>query len=245
MRSAHKRGCIAAYIEGQLRLLRIDKAVELPSKFNRADTVSMKHKRASRYQLRKAEGLASQLALVKIGYPNRMPNLIKPLPSRDAIHEAGHAVVAAVMGMPDIWITVASKRLQCECGSNTPSTYEALAVSYGGYTADTHINLLPESDCLRRSTTDAKHREQIVKSHAPMYHEHIDWSSKLERAKEAAVTVAMVRTEDIIQVAREIDKYIETKIDVPCEIVEQWQGIQDARAFGEAMRKKQPDVPIP
>lgn len=111
--------------------------------------------------------------------------------------------------------------------------------------AATHINLLPESDCLRRSTTDAKHREQIVKSHAPMFHEHIDWSSKLERAKEAAVTVAMVRTEDIIQVAREIDKYIETKIDVPCEIVEQWQGIQDARAFGEAMRKRQPDVPIP
>jgi hypothetical protein len=70
-----------------------------------------------------------------------MSNPPEPLPSRDAIHEAGHAVVAAVMGMPHIWITVVSKRLQCECGSTTPNTYAALAVSYGGYIADLHINI--------------------------------------------------------------------------------------------------------
>jgi Holliday junction resolvase RusA-like endonuclease len=172
-----------------------------------------------------------------------MSNPSEPLPSRGAIHEAGHAAVAAVMGMPDIWITVVSKRLQCECRSTTPNTYAALAVSFGGYVADININSLPESDCLQRSMTDTKHREQIIKSHAPMYGTDVDWSNVLANAKKSAVSVAEARAEDIIQVAREIDKYIAKKIDVPREIVEQWQGIQDARAFGEAMRQQQPDVP--
>jgi hypothetical protein len=161
-----------------------------------------------------------------------MSNPSEPLPSRGAIHEAGHAAVAAVMGMPDIWITVVSKRLQCECRSTTPNTYAALAVSFGGYVADININSLPESDCLQRSMTDTKHREQIIKSHAPMYGTDVDWSNVLANAKKSAVSVAEARAEDIIQVAREIDKYIAKKIDVPREIVEQWQGIQDARAFG-------------
>jgi hypothetical protein len=167
----------------------------------------------------------------------------EPIPSRDAIHEAGHAVVAAVMGMPDIWITVVSKRLQCECGSTTPSTYAALAVSYGGYVADLYINSLPESDCLLRSMTDEKHREQIVQSHARMYSSGVDWTSLLANAKQAAVSAVEALTEDVIQIAREIDKYIEKKTDVPREIVEQWQGIRKARAFGEEMRQQQSEAP--
>ena len=31
MRTVHKSGCTEPYVEGQLRLLRIDKAVELPT----------------------------------------------------------------------------------------------------------------------------------------------------------------------------------------------------------------------
>jgi hypothetical protein len=107
------------------------------------------------------------------------------VPSKDGIHEAGHAVVAAVMGMPDIWITVVSSRLQCECGSKTPNTYAALAVSFGGFAADLQINLLPEFDCQRRSMTDTKRREQIVESHSRMYRPDVSWRNILANPKEA------------------------------------------------------------
>jgi len=167
-----------------------------------------------------------------------------PLPSHDAIHEAGHAVVAAVMGMPDIWITVISNRLQCECGSKTPNTYEALAVSYGGYAADNLINSRSESDCLLRSTTDAKHRKRIVESHARMYSPDIDWQNQLAKAEAAAMLIVEEQAEDVIHVAREIDKYIASKSDIPRDVVEQWQGIQAARAFGLELRQQQSDVTI-
>jgi hypothetical protein len=109
--------------------------------------------------------------------------------------------------------------------------------------ADTLPIYISTSDCLRRSLTDRKHREQIAKSHALMYRPDIDWSNLLANAEKSAVAVAEARVQDIIQVAREIDKYIAKKIDIPREIVEEWQGIQDARAFGKAMRQQQPDVP--
>jgi hypothetical protein len=160
------------------------------------------------------------------------------LPSRNAIHEAGHAVVAAGMGMPDIWITVISNRLQCECGSTTPSTYEALAVSFGGYTADLQINSLLELECLQRSTTDAKHRQKIITSHAHMYSPEIDWDEELAKAKAVAMLIVAEREADILFVAREIDKFIASKTNVPREIIEQWQGIQNTRAYGEAMRRQ-------
>src|SRR5258708_7465219 len=38
----------------------------------------------------------SRFILVNFGYPLSMSNPAEPIPSRDAIHEAGHAVVAAV-----------------------------------------------------------------------------------------------------------------------------------------------------
>lgn len=160
------------------------------------------------------------------------------LPSREAIHEAGHAVVAAGMGMPDIWITVISNRLQCKCGSTVPSTYEALAVSFGGYAADLQINSLLECECLQRSSTDAKRRKHIVTSHAHMYSPEIDWDEKLAKAKAVAMFIVAERAADILLVAREIDTFIASKTDVPQEIVEQWQGIQNARAYGKAMRRQ-------
>lgn len=142
--------------------------------------------------------------------------------------------------MPNIWITVISNRLQCECGSKTPNTYPALAVSYGGYAADLVINSLPEFESLRRSRTDKTHREQIVASHARMYSPHINWNDKLANAREVALIIVRERAEDILLVAGEIDKFIASKTDVPSDVVEQWRGIQAARAFGEAMRRQQP-----
>jgi hypothetical protein len=97
---------------------------------------------------------------------------------------------------------------------------------------------------LRRSMTDTKRREQIVQSHARMYSSGVDWNSVLANAKQVAVSVAEALTEDIIQVAREIDKYIAKKSDAPRKIVEQWQGIQKARAFGETMRRAEPKEQI-
>jgi len=52
------------------------------------------------------------------------------------------------------------------------------------------------------------------------------------------------QAEDVIHVAREIDKYIASKSDIPRDVVEQWQGIQAARAFGLELRQQQSDVTI-
>src|SRR5438105_2896961 len=52
----------------------------------------------------RADISVSRFILVNLGYHLSMSNPAEHILSPDAIHEAGHAVVAAVMGMPDIWM---------------------------------------------------------------------------------------------------------------------------------------------
>jgi hypothetical protein len=71
-----------------------------------------------------------------------------------------------------------------------------------------------------------------------MYSPEIDWDEKLAKAKAVAMLIVAEREADILLVSREIDKFIASKTDVPREIIEQWQGIQNTRAYGEAMRRQ-------
>jgi len=77
-----------------------------------------------------------------------------------------------------------------------------------------------------------------------MYSPDIDWQNQLAKAEAAAMIIVEEQAEDVIHVAREIDKYIASKSDIPRDVVEQWQGIQAARAFGLELRQQQSDVTI-
>jgi hypothetical protein len=146
--------------------------------------------------------------------------------SFDSLHEASHVVLGAYVGATDIHVVLDYGKPRCNFRHF--QAMPGLVMSYAGYAGDRLLSKLPESDCVRRSTSDHEIRRWILEKLA----NPIGEASVCAEAKRLALELVQRFTNEIGEAATSIQLAMWQRRSIPADEIEQLDCVIRVRALG-------------
>ncbi len=153
-----------------------------------------------------------------------------PKPSIDAVHEAAHAIMGALVGLENIEITMEGEKPKCKFCGNNAQVGALLIAGFAGYWADLNLSGLNEQDSGTRATSDFGNFEDKLKKFVPSEEE---WQRQVKHFGGKSESLVSEYKETIFELAKIIDE----RRTIPAQEVELLDCIKRVRQEGQKRRE--------
>jgi hypothetical protein len=154
-----------------------------------------------------------------------------PKPSNDAVHEAAHAIMGALVGLENIEITMEGQKPKCTFWGNNAPVGALLIAGFAGYWADLNLSGLKEQDSGTRATSDFRNFEDKLKKFVPSEEE---WQRQVKHFGGKSESLVSEYKETIFELAKIIDE----RRTIPAHEVELLDCIKRVRQEGQKRRDR-------